>query len=122
MSSKYICHIHGNASDSRPCIQCPAPPSKPDRAKPYPLCNCKVCLWGPMVCDPERAKQLLADANQQTSGDEGIRYWIDQYLQAYAPDFFEEPPGFIPKLDMNSAALVRRTLTRILEHKECHDE
>ena len=43
-----------------------------------------------------------------------IKFYADQYIQAYAPDFFNEPDGFTPKLDMNSAALVRRTLLKIL--------
>lgn len=43
-----------------------------------------------------------------------IKFDAGQYLQAYAPDFFDEPEGFTPKLDMNSAALVRRTLLKIL--------
>lgn len=46
---------------------------------------------------------------------ERLKYWINQFMQAYAADFFDEPEGFTPKLDMNSAALVRRTLTKILE-------
>jgi hypothetical protein len=44
-----------------------------------------------------------------------VKYEINQYLEAYAPDFFNEPECFKPKLDMNSAALVRRTLKLILK-------
>lgn len=47
-----------------------------------------------------------------------IKFDAGQYLQAYAPDFFDEPEGFTPKLDMNSAALVRRTLLKILNPSE----
>jgi len=43
-----------------------------------------------------------------------IRFFANEYFQAYAPDFFNEPPDFTPKLDMNSAALVRLVLEKIL--------
>lgn len=43
-----------------------------------------------------------------------IKFDIDQFIQAYAPDFFSEPEGFTPKLDMNSAAMVRYVLKKIL--------
>lgn len=59
-----------------------------------------------------------ASDERESSELERMKYWMNQYLQAYAPDFFNEPEGFTPKLDMNSAALVRRTLLKILNPSE----
>lgn len=59
-----------------------------------------------------------ASDERESSELERMKYWMNQYLQAYAPDLFNEPEGFTPKLDMNSAALVRRTLLKILNPSE----
>jgi hypothetical protein len=49
---------------------------------------------------------------------ERLRFDMNEYIKAYAPDFFDEPEGFTPKLDMNSAALVRTVLSKLLTPKE----
>lgn len=59
----------------------------------------------------EDMKGMIAEAVR--SERERLKFEADQYIQAYAADFFNEPPGFKPKLDMNSAAIVRFVLRKI---------
>ena len=92
-----------------------ATPPAPSASK----CGCSVtqgavhCMHGNLI----EAEPSASD-ERESSELERMKYWMNQYLQAYAPDFFNEPEGFTPKLDMNSAALVRRTLLKILNPSE----
>jgi len=56
---------------------------------------------------------------------ERMRFEMNQFILAYAPDFFSEPDGFTPKLDINSAAMVRIVLGKLITpptDKEEHGE
>jgi hypothetical protein len=66
--------------------------------------------------------ELVSDIDELEAENERLRREMKEFIEAYAPDFFDEPSDFKPKIDMNSAAIVRRTLNLILKTPPCeHD-
>jgi hypothetical protein len=65
----------------------------------------------------ENIHKDLDDIDELEAENDRLRAEMREFIEAYAPDFFNEPFGFKPKLDMNSAALVRRTLLLILKEQ-----